>query len=36
MERWGFCVSEEEKKRVIEEDGADKYEAQVLDEDLEK
>jgi len=33
MERLGVSVSEEELKKGIEEDGADRYDAGVPDED---
>ena len=33
MERLGVTVSEEELKKGIEEDGADGYDAEVLDKD---
>ena len=34
MERLVISVSEEELKKGIEDDGADGYEVEVLDEDL--
>jgi len=36
MERLGVCVSEEEFKKEIEEDGADRCDAEVPDEDWMK
>jgi len=34
MERLGISISEEELKRGIEDNGADRYEDEVQDEDL--